>query len=66
MDGSGGKHYVANGFVVTPETESFSLDAQHSELSIFKLNSLLDLHPYVEAYLRDASINYDSAKGPYE
>ena len=27
---SGGKHYVANGFLVNPETESFFLDAQHS------------------------------------
>lgn len=53
---SGGKHYVANGFLVSPETESFFLDAQHSSFSIFEVDSLPDLHPYVEAYIRDAPI----------
>lgn len=67
VDGSGGKHYVANGFLVTTETESFSLDAQHSDFSIFEVNSLPELHPYVEAYLRAASIYPDSAnRSPYE
>ena len=67
VDGSGGKHYVANGFLVTPETEAFSLDAQHSDFSIFAVDSLPDLHPYVEAYLRAASIRSDSAnRSPYE
>jgi colanic acid biosynthesis protein WcaH len=67
VDGSGGKHYVANGFLVTPETESFSLDAQHSEFSVFEVDSLPDLHPYAEAYLRDASIDLESTdRSPYE
>lgn len=60
VDGSGGKHYVANGFLVTPERESFSLDAQHSDFSIFEVDSLPDLHPYVEAYICDSSIHPDS------
>ncbi|TKX66097.1 GDP-mannose mannosyl hydrolase [Halorubrum sp. SP9] len=67
VDESGGKHYVANGFLVTPETESFSLDPQHSDFSIFAVDSLPDLHPYVEAYFRAASIRPDSAnRSPYE
>ena len=61
IDGSGGKHYIANGFLVTPETESFSLDTQHSDFSIFEVDSLPELHPYVEVYLRAISINTDSS-----
>lgn len=56
VENSGGKHYVAHGFLVTPDAESFSLDDQHSEFSIFEVSSLPDLHPYVEDYLRHASI----------
>jgi len=64
---SGGKHYVANGFLVTPETESFFLDAQHSECSVFEVDSLPGLHPYVEAHLRAASIHPDLAdRSPQE
>ncbi|TKX46011.1 MULTISPECIES: GDP-mannose mannosyl hydrolase [unclassified Halorubrum] len=67
VDESGGKHYVANGFLVTPETEAFALDGQHSDFSIFAVDSLPDLHPYVEAYLRAASIDPDSVnRSPYE
>lgn len=57
---SGGKHYVAHGLLVIPDSESFFLDAQHRELSVFDVCSLLDLHPHVEAYFRHASIHPDS------
>jgi colanic acid biosynthesis protein WcaH len=46
------KHYLANGFVVRPRSEAFAPDDQHAELRVFE-PPFPDLHPYVEAYLRD-------------
>lgn len=50
----GGKHYVAHGYVVTPESEDVTLDDQHGEAGIFPLGELPALHPHVRAYLNDA------------
>jgi len=51
---SGGKHYVAHGYVVCPESEIGDLDEQHSEAKYFDLNMLPPLHPNVAIYLDDA------------
>jgi len=53
---SGGKHYVAHGYVVVPTSESISLDTQHDEARIFQLNELPSIHEYVEAYLDNADL----------
>lgn len=51
-----GKHYVANAYVVQVTGESsLSADEQHDSLRVFD-DPPEDLHPYVEAYLRDAGI----------
>jgi colanic acid biosynthesis protein WcaH len=47
------KHYLANGVVVEPQGDRFEADAQHVDLRVFE-PPFPDLHPYVEAYLRDA------------
>ncbi|WP_251342882.1 GDP-mannose mannosyl hydrolase [Haloplanus halophilus] len=47
------KHYLAVGFVVRPVSDAFAPDAQHSALRLVE-PPFPDLHPYVEAYLRDA------------
>lgn len=57
--GVGGKHYIANGFVV--ETEAgvgdVSPDDQHSDVRMFGIDELPeDLHKYTAAYLRDATM----------
>jgi len=49
------KHYLANGVVVQPRGERFVGDDQHSDLRVFE-PPFPDLHPYVEAYLRDAGL----------
>jgi colanic acid biosynthesis protein WcaH len=49
------KHYLANGAVVHPESARFSPDDQHDDLRVFE-PPFPDLHPYVEAYLRDAGL----------
>jgi colanic acid biosynthesis protein WcaH len=49
------KHYLANGVVVRPRGERFAPDDQHSDLRVFE-PPFPDLHPYVEAYLRDADL----------
>ncbi|MFC7069353.1 GDP-mannose mannosyl hydrolase [Halobaculum lipolyticum] len=53
---SGGKHYVAHGYVVTPDAAEFELDAQHDDVRVFAPEDLPSLHEYVEAYLVDAGI----------
>jgi colanic acid biosynthesis protein WcaH len=53
---AGGKHYVAHGFVVRPETTEFELDDQHDEVKVFPLDDLPNLHEYVRMYLRDAGV----------
>lgn len=49
------KHYLANGVVVRPDTGTFDPDDQHAEVRVFE-PPFPDLHPYVEAYLRDAGL----------
>ncbi|MFB6255539.1 MAG: NUDIX domain-containing protein [Haloplanus sp.] len=49
------KHYLANGVVVRPRGDSVVPDDQHAELRTF-WPPFPDLHPYVEAYLRDADL----------
>lgn len=57
---SDGKHYVANGYVVTPITDNFELDEQHAAWNIFHLNDFPDVHPYVEMYLQDSELRANS------
>lgn len=52
---SGGKHYVANGFVVRVVGGSLGLDEQHDAVEVF-LDPPDSLHPYVEAYLDAAGV----------
>ncbi|MFB1066314.1 NUDIX domain-containing protein [Natrinema sp. H-ect4] len=54
VDGVGGKHYLANGFVVEAESSNLVPDDQHSDLKIFS-ESPEPLHEYVRQYLQDAS-----------
>ncbi|WP_251328451.1 GDP-mannose mannosyl hydrolase [Haloplanus pelagicus] len=49
------KHYLVVGVVVRPRSDAFVADDQHAELRIFEA-PFPDLHPYVEAYLRDAGL----------
>jgi len=44
------KHYVANGFVVTPHGEPTVVDGQHGALRVIT-EPYPELHPYVERYL---------------
>lgn len=44
------KHYLANGFAVTPLGEPSIEDNQHEEVQVFS-EPFPDLHPYVEQYL---------------
>ena len=58
MDAVGGKHYLANGFVVETDAtvEELQLDDQHGDVRAFDPETLpTDLHKYTAAYLRDAS-----------
>ena len=50
----GGKHYVAHGYVVRPESDILNLDKQHSEAKYFNLDTLPSVHSNVMAYLEDA------------
>lgn len=50
---SGGKHYVAHGYVVSPESESFELDSQHDQVRVFTEDNLPELHKYVKKYIDD-------------
>lgn len=58
VPGAGGKHYVPVAYVVTPASTAFDPDDQHAELRVFR-PPFGELHPYVEAYLRDADIAGD-------
>jgi len=49
------KQYLANGVIVRPREGSVTPDDQHSELRTFE-PPFPDIHPYVEAYLRDAGL----------
>ena len=53
--GVGGKHYVANGFVVRAGSDPTAADGQHSDLRAFAAVPA-DLHPYVAQYLQDAGV----------
>lgn len=46
------KHYLANGFAVTPKGEPSLADEQHKELRTFS-EPFPELHPYVEQYLEE-------------
>ena len=52
----GGKHYIAHGYVVRPQTDTVSLDDQHSEAKYSDLHSLPSVHPNVEAYLNNMNV----------
>ena len=54
VDASGGKHYLANGFVVRSVADSFTLDGQHGDVRT--VEDLEDIHPYVKAYLSDTNL----------
>jgi colanic acid biosynthesis protein WcaH len=49
------KHYLANGFVVRTTGGTLAPDDQRAERRTFDA-PFPDLHPYVEAYRRDASL----------
>ncbi|AOW80033.1 GDP-mannose mannosyl hydrolase [Halodesulfurarchaeum formicicum] len=51
---AGGKHYLANGFVVRSPQENFTLNDQHAEIRIFDPMNVPDMHPYVYGFLKDA------------
>ncbi len=52
---SGGKHYLANGFVVRGESEKYTTDDQHGDVQVFE-EVPNNLHQYVEMYLQDALV----------
>jgi colanic acid biosynthesis protein WcaH len=53
--GAGGKHYLANGFLVRTDATEFDLDDQHGTARLFETFPD-DLHPYVRAYLEAAGL----------
>ena len=55
VDGAGGKHYLANGFLVGTDATEFDLDDQHGAARVFE-SPPDDLHPYVSAYLEAAGL----------
>ena len=54
-DDAGGKHYLANGFLVGTDATEFDLDDQHGAARVFETFPE-DLHPYVRAYLEAAGL----------
>ena len=54
VDRSGGKHYLANGFVVRGESVEFTIDDQHGDVQVFE-EIPNNLHQYVEKYVQDAT-----------
>ena len=54
VDGSGGKHYLANGFVVRTKAGRLVTDYQHVSVQITSTFSE-DIHPYVKNYLKDSN-----------
>jgi colanic acid biosynthesis protein WcaH len=55
VDDAGGKHYLANGFLVGTDATEFDLDDQHGAARVFETPPD-DLHPYVSAYLEAAGL----------
>ncbi|WP_135664245.1 NUDIX domain-containing protein [Halorhabdus rudnickae] len=55
VEDAGGKHYLANGFVVRTDSETFALDDQHDAVDIFETPPD-DLHPYTAQYLADTGV----------
>jgi colanic acid biosynthesis protein WcaH len=55
VDGAGGKHYLANGFLVHTDATEFDLDDQHGAARVFETFPD-DLHPYVRGYLEAAGL----------
>ncbi|MFD1646124.1 NUDIX domain-containing protein [Haloarchaeobius litoreus] len=58
LDGVGGKHYLANGFVVETDAgiDEMTLDDQHGDVRAFAPGDIpADLHEYTAAYLHDAT-----------
>jgi colanic acid biosynthesis protein WcaH len=55
VTGAGGKHYLANGFLVRTDATEFDLDDQHGTARLFETFPD-DLHPYVRAYLEAAGL----------
>jgi len=57
----GGKHYVAHGYAVRPESGIIRLDEQHSDAQFFfDLDALPSVHQYVEAYLDGNTFEFNS------
>jgi len=56
VDGAGGKHYLANGFLVHTDATEFDPDDQHGTVRVFETPPA-DLHPYVGAYLDAAGLS---------
>ncbi|WP_435066131.1 NUDIX domain-containing protein [Halobaculum sp. EA56] len=52
VDSTNSKHYLATGFVVSPEERPTVGDDQHSEFTVFD-PPFQDLHPYVDQYLAE-------------
>jgi colanic acid biosynthesis protein WcaH len=55
VEAAGGKHYLANGFLVSTDATEFDLDDQHGEARLFETFPD-DLHPYVRAYLEAVGV----------
>jgi len=60
VDDVGGKHYVAHGYVVRPESDTIRLDEQHSDAKYFGFDALPSVHPNVTAYLDDMQFRRNS------
>lgn len=58
LDDVGGKHYIANGFVVTTAERPDVNDDQHSSLKLFD-SAPASLHENVQDYLRDSRVLSD-------
>lgn len=56
IDDGVGKHYIAHGYYVAPDSEVIKLDDQHDDSAVFQPEQLPGLHPYVRSYLIDAGI----------
>ena len=54
VDRSGGKHYLANGFVVRADSREFTIDDQHGNVQVFD-EIPNNPHQYVENYVQDAT-----------
>ena len=51
------KHHVPVAYVVSVDTDSFDPDDQHDALQVFEPPfDAIDLHPFVERYLREAGL----------